>query len=180
MKCKEIWKEIPWTNGKYQISSFGRVKSLARIVSFGKITRQTRDVILKNHVHTNGYRYVNIYGKHKYVHRLVAEAFLTRKRGMNQINHKDENKANYHVDNLEWCDGKYNVNYGTGLERATSKRMIQYTVQNIDTGEIFRNPLEACKKTEIHNDSISRACRGINKTAGGYRWRYIKDGFRAS
>lgn len=177
---KEIWKEIQWTDGSYLVSSEGRVKSLPREVKFGNRVRRTKEVILKCHNHRNGYSYVNIFGKHEYVHRLVADAFLPKQDGLKEVNHKDENKKNNKADNLEWCNGKHNVNYGTGLERAVQKRMARYVVQNIDTGETYRNPLEAYKQTGVHNDSISRVCRGKSKTAGGYRWRYIEDGFCAS
>lgn len=169
----EVWKEIPGTNGRYLVSNFGRVRSLPRVVSFGKRNREIKEKILKQVEHGDGYYQVMIDKKHKYVHRLVASAFLDNPYNLPQINHKDENKGNNCVDNLEWCDGKYNVNYGSCPERSRAARMAKKNVINLETGIIYECPLEAQKETGIHHDSISRACRGRKWTAGGFHWKYV-------
>lgn len=96
--------------------------------------------------------------------------------GLPQVNHKDENKQNNHVENLEWCDNLYNVRYGTCLDRIKEARTKKFAVINLETGEIFPCPMDAYRATGIHNDSISRVCKGKSKTAGGYHWEYVKDG----
>lgn len=106
----EVWKTI---NGfpNYEISSFGNV-------------RNSKGLILKPKKNKGGYLEVCLCenGKRKsfLVHRLVAIHFIDNSNNYNEVNHKDENKTNNHVSNLEWCSPKYNSNYGT-----RTKRMIQ-------------------------------------------------------
>ena len=107
---KEIWEDIKAYKGKYQISSLGRVKMLDYVASDG---RKIKGRIRKLQKNNSGYIIVNIIGKTYLVHRLVAEAFIPNPNNYPQINHKDENKQNNRIDNLEWCTNKYNNNYGT-------------------------------------------------------------------
>lgn len=173
---QEIWKEILNTNGIYFISNLGRIKSTERKVKFGNRERIVKEKILKPIKHKGGYLYININKKHYFIHRLVAQAFIPNPQNLPQINHKDENKTNNQVFNLEWCDSLYNMNYGTAKKRKIQTYSNHYcNVLNIDTGKIYLNPKEASKDTGIHNDAISRVCRGEAKTAGGYHWRYINE-----
>ena len=156
---EKLWKEIPGTDGKYLISTDGEVMAISRQVKFGNVYRWTETKLLTPRDNGKGYLELEFLGKHRYVHRLVAEAFIPNPDNLPQVNHKDENKANNTVENLEWCERLYNVNYGTGL----------------DTGEVYKTPKDASRATGIHNDSISRVCKGKSKTAGGYRWRYLNE-----
>ena len=110
---KEIWSIIVGFP-MYKISTFGRVKSLYT------------NKILKP-VNKNGYMFVTLVeGDKKYsraIHRLVAKAFIANPNRYPMINHKDENKANNIITNLEWCNTEYNVNYGTGIERRENSRL---------------------------------------------------------
>lgn len=118
MEKEEIWKDIEGYEGLYQVSNLGRVRSFDRIDRLGRLRP---GVILRPLMNTYGYIQVSFCkeGKEKklQVHRLVAQAFIPNPEGLPQINHKDENPKNNRVDNLEWCDGKYNCNYGTRNER---------------------------------------------------------------
>lgn len=166
------WKEIPSLKG-YYASNYGEIYSAPKLRKFGKQRRITPPLVLSLRKHRNGYMTVNIGGENKYVHRLVAEAFLENPNEFPEVNHKDEDKANNKVENLEWCDRKYNANYGTGRIRLKEKLIKRYSVINLDAGDIYESPLAACKSTGIHNDSISKVCKGKGKKAGGYRWRYL-------
>lgn len=106
----EIWRDVDGYDGKYQVSNFGRVKSFQR-----------GERILKPGLDYKGYPYVALWhggkGKHTFVHRLVAEAFIPNPDNKPQVNHVDGDKANNHTDNLEWCTQSENTRhaYVTGL-----------------------------------------------------------------
>ena len=110
---EEIWRDIAGYEGSYQVSNMGRVRSLDRKDGRGN---QIKGRMLILHKNRNGYLQAAIFSKGKtklsYVHRLVAQAFIPNAKQLKCVNHKDENKTNNIVDNLEWCDHKYNNNYG--------------------------------------------------------------------
>lgn len=106
----EEWKEIIQYKNQYEISNLGRVKMLSYKTSDG---RKLKEKIRKTYKNNSGYLMITIKNKHYLIHRLVAEAFIPNPNNLPQINHKDENKENNRVDNLEWCTTKYNNNYGT-------------------------------------------------------------------
>lgn len=117
---KEVWKPVKGYEGLYEVSNCGRVKSLERVIQRrGKFGNQTvHERIKAQEVSNKGYMMVNLHkgnkGRLVTVHRLVAEAFIPNDDpfSKNIINHKDENPRNNNVENLEWCDAKYNQNYG--------------------------------------------------------------------
>ena len=173
---EKLWKEIPGTDGKYLISTAGEVMAISRRVKFGHVYRWTKTKLLTPRDNGKGYLELEFLGKHHYIHRLVAEAFIPNPYNFPCINHKDENKENNSVENLEWCDYSYNTNYGTRTKRAKEKQFgDRFVVINLDTGDVYQTPKDASRATGIHNDSISRVCKGKSKTAGGYRWRYLNE-----
>lgn len=119
---EEIWKPVVGYEGLYEVSNTGRVRSLDRYVkSKSNSYRLIKGKVLSGFITRYGYVRcfirVNGVGRGYFVHRLVAEAFIPNPYNLPQVNHRDENPSNDNVDNLEWCNAKYNMNYGTRQER---------------------------------------------------------------
>jgi hypothetical protein len=122
----EEWKAISGYDGIYEISSFGRVKSLSRVVYYGKRSRITKSIIMKPSSHRQGYELVSLSINNKrktfLVSRLVAFEFISNPRELKEVNHIDGNKENNRVDNLEWVTAKENVNHSFRIGLHKSRR----------------------------------------------------------
>lgn len=142
----------------------------------GNVKNNKTNYILKWQYLPSGYAYIKV--KHPItrkqtillIHRLVAEAFIPNPHHLPEINHKDENKLNNTVENLEWCTRQYNLSYGTRLNRIKENTERIKPVECIETGEVFSSGHEVEIKLGIKN--VVRACRGERKSAGGYHWRF--------
>lgn len=176
-----MFKDIEGYEGLYQINQLGEVKSLDRIDSGG---RKWKGRVLKNRRSKNGYMSVSLCKDKKNksfsVHTLVAKAFIPNPNNYKEINHKDENPSNNNVDNLEWCDHKYNINYGTCIQRMSqsntnnpliSKKVYQYTINGVFIAE-YPSTREAARQTGFSKTGISEACRGNFEQLNGYIWKY--------
>lgn len=187
----EIYKDIEGYEGLYQISNLGNVKSL---VDNNGVAREK---ILKPAI-SNGYKIVMLYRnktrKTYTVHRLVAQAFLENPNNLPMINHKDECKTNNVVTNIEWCNAKYNSNYGTRNERIanntnrskaisksmTNNKKISKSVCAFKDGKLvmtFPSTNEA-RRNGFSQGAISDCCRNCfnrpsNNVYKGYTWRYL-------
>ena len=165
---KEVWKDIKGFEGRYQVSNFGNVMSL----NYNKTGKKR---LLKPSKHyKNGYLLVGLHkdGKVKMylVHRLVAQAFLENPHKYKEINHLDECKTNNAINNLEWCDRKYNCNYGTRTERTCRAIIaIDYTSGLI---EEFPSAWEASRQLGIAQSNIVACLKGRCKTYKGFYWFY--------
>lgn len=180
---KEIWKDIKNYEKLYQVSNYGRVRSKTHIRKNGKNENNiclSKGKILSSGKDSNGYMIVvfskNGKTKSYRVHRLVAQAFIPNINNYRCVNHKDENKQNNNVENLEWCSHKYNNNYGTKPNRisiANSKSVNQY-----DKDGNFIKKWNSMKEVSRYlkiaraDVNISKCCKNKSKTAYGYIWRY--------
>lgn len=167
----EEWKDVVGYEGSYKVSNYGRVKSL-------NYSRTGIANILKPKKQKNGYLYVCLYNKGKIeyilIHRLVMKTFVPEHDFYrNCINHKDENKTNNCVDNLEWCTNKENNNYGTRNKRASkskSKKICQYRKDGLMVKEW--DSLKEAEKHGFGHSHISDCCKGKRKSHKGFIWKY--------
>lgn len=181
---KEYWRPVVGYEGLYEVSNLGRIKSFDtyRKGPNGSI-RIYKGRILKPFINGRGYLQVTLSknGTHKkfQVHRLVALHFLPNPSNLPEVNHKDENKLNNSVDNLEWCDRLYNVRYGTGIERQKkkqlndikkSKSVLQYDLEGNFIKE-WKSTME-CGRNGFDHGHIADCCRGERKTHKGFIWKY--------
>lgn len=153
----EIWKAHPDIDG-IEVSSFGRVRSV-------------KGHYCSTSPRSDGYMQVcfSISGKqvNKKVHRLVAQTFIPNPNNMPQVNHKDCNRANNNVNNLEWCTGSYNCQYRDKFGKALGHHVLAV---NLTTLEVSRYPSqsEASRKLEIRVGNINDVIKGRYKQACGY------------
>lgn len=173
---EEIWKDIKGYEGRYMVSNYGNVKSLGN-------NKNRKEKILKPGVASNGYLqvYLRKDGKSKsfLVHRLVLMIFKPIENMENlEVNHINENKTNNRLDNLEWCDRKYNMNYGTRTQRANQSNFIPIVQLDVTTNEVVKvweSATKAEEKGGFRRGGIGACCRGERKTHKGYKWMYLED-----
>lgn len=173
---EEIWKPIKSFEGLYEVSNWGRVKSLSKFRD-GEIRGEK---ILKIIVKPDGYTLVNLYYapkkfKAKYVHRLVADAFLPNPNNYPQVNHKDENKQNNRVDNLEWCTAHYNWHYSDINNKFHEAQRIAESVpiEVYQYGKFlgkFDSIRSAASFLGRFENQIREWVRGIRKNRQGYEF----------
>ena len=148
----ETWKPIAGYEGLYEISNFGRVKSLSKVIG----RRVKGETLLKVRISPYGYKMVSLCKEGKVfnasIHRLIADAFIPNPENKTQVNHKDGNKLNNDIKNLEWCTPSENINhaYKTGLHDLkkhgrTGKRkpltQEQRDLISLRTKEAMKNPI---------------------------------------
>lgn len=128
-------------------------------------------------INQNGYcriELLNENGKKKfYIHRLVAEVYIPNPNNYNQVNHKDLNKHNNNLDNLEWCSEAMNMQHNADNKPENSRKIFQFDL--VDKTKIigtYNSIKEASEKTNINNTSIIHCCSGKYKKAGKYIWKY--------
>lgn len=174
MEEVEIWKSLDFLGyPDYEVSSFGRVKSLKRgkekILKF----EQTKANYYRVQLNAKSVR------KHIFVHRLVAFAFIPNDNPTekNIINHKDQNPSNNHVSNLEWCTQQYNSIYNDAhIKRGEKRRGIKFSEEHkkkiSDSKKGENHPMYGKQFTEERKENISKALKG--KYVGENHWCYGK------
>jgi len=166
---QEIWKDIKDYEGIYQVSNLGNIKS------FYKAKENIKKPTLSNKGYLRVALSKNKKSKKFAIHRLVAKTFLPNPNNYLDVNHKDGNKLNNCVDNLEWCSRSYNISHAwrNKLTKGGSKKLLQYDLNNNLIGE-FISASEASRILHINVGDISSCCNHSHKhkTAGGFIWRY--------
>jgi len=186
---EEQWKDVIGFEGLYKVSSLGRIKSIDRYIHYKKGERHIASKIIKSFINKQGYFCIILTRNQahidKRVNRVVAMAFIPNPSNLPQVNHKDENKLNNMVSNLEWVTCKQNANYGN-RNKTLSKKMrnnaitsmpvIQYSKSFIKINE-FPSINEAGRKTNTRIGSISRCCNYKIKTANSFIWKFKNKNF---
>lgn len=187
MTEKEIWKSIPGWEGLYVVSNLARVKRLPYTKGKGKHVYS--ETILKPYKNNSGYYMVALFTNNKrknmLLHRAVAMAFIPNPNNLPFVNHKDSNRLNCIVENLEWCNRSYNTKYSydnnnrrammnwrKGASNANAKPIIQLSKESKFIKR-FGCIMDAERETGILNSSIVSCLKGHQKTAGGYKWEYV-------
>lgn len=186
----EEWKDVKGYEGLYQVSNFGRVKSLSKIVIRGnRIKQPLKERILK-HGLSMEYPFVSLHNgtaKLIKIHKLVAEAFIPNPENKRTVNHKNGIRSDNRACNLEWAtysenhlhsyqklDRKCYLLGKLGKDHHRSKAIFQFTKSGDFVAE-YGSQCEAQRKTKIHQSKISAACLNKIKLAGGYKWKFKKD-----
>jgi hypothetical protein len=184
----EIWKDIDGYDGFYQVSSWGRIKSLGRWVACKGGQKFNKERIRKD-CNSHGYRNITLCKENKshsfLLHIVVANAFVENPENLPQVNHLDGDKTNNYYKNLEWCTGSENMQHAAdnGLLNLTwvgksyekhpkSKPIVQYDLSD----SMIRNwasATEAANKLGMHRPNINACLLGRQKTAFGYKWKFL-------
>lgn len=163
----EIWKDVIGFDGLYQVSSHGNIRNAKN------------KQCLKQSKQRNGYLYVTLRKNgnqyHSLMHRIVALSFIENETGHAEINHINEDKEDNRVSNLEWCDHRYNINYGTGHLRSAQKQGRKVRQLTLD-GEIIKeysSVREAARIMNRNHKDIYNVCNGYRKSSCGFKWEYV-------
>jgi 16S rRNA A1518/A1519 N6-dimethyltransferase RsmA/KsgA/DIM1 with predicted DNA glycosylase/AP lyase activity len=158
-------------------------EGLYSVTSCGKVYSHISERFLIPQKKKSGYFVVNLCRDGKIyqisLHRIVAEAYIPNPNNYEQVNHINEIKSDNYIRNLEWCDAKYNANFGTRNKRISEKQTnntkMSRKVLCVETGETFPSTHEVERKLGIYHSEISKCCNGKRKTAGGYTFEYVED-----
>lgn len=191
---KENWKPIKGYEGLYEISDHGRVKSMPRIrvvcthKRIYNYKKATKEIFLKPVLKTTGYSQVtltkNSLQEIRLLHRLVAETFIPNPLRKPQVNHKDGNRFNNHINNLEWVTASENSLHAYrvlnivsptkgkfGKDASRSRVVIQKSLDGniVKTWECASDAVRQCR---FDSGGITKCCQGKRKTHKNYKWEY--------
>lgn len=195
----EEWKDVKGYEEIYQVSNTGKVRSLDRYVS-GKLDSKhlVKGVYFKPQTSHKGYKTVilrkNGKPSTKQVHRLVAESFIPNPENLPQVNHKDTNKKNNFVENLEWITNYDNMQHAKangcfGKFTDSQKKAVMKNIRKChemqakgvikldDFGNVvgkYESIKQAGKENGVNDSKIVMCCKGKRKHAGGFCWKYVK------
>ena len=189
---KVEWKPIEGYEGLYEISNNGKVRGLDRKDNKG---RKVKGQIIKIHINTHGYQIVDLCKdgerKHYQLHRLIAKTFIPNPDNKPHIDHINTIKSDNRIKNLRWVTRSENMlneltrkhnserQIGRKLTEEHKKKVKENTPLKkstlcIETNKVYFSAREAGRQTGICYASIIACCNGKVKSAGGYRWKYVK------
>lgn len=192
----EIWKDVVGYEGLYQVSNFGNVKSVDRIILRSSTPQHIKGKAVRQGIQNTGYKIVALWNKKKrkvfLVHRLVADAFIPKTDLFrNNVDHINGIRTDNHVRNLRWCTQKENTNFPVARSKyeksnmdrirhikiTKSKNSLQVAQLSLngDVVRLWDNVSEASGSLKISANNIYNSCNGKRKTCGGYVWKYVKD-----
>lgn len=177
----EKWKYIEsMKSNAYMVSTHGNIKSM-------NYNKTGKEKLMKLREDKDGYLTVSLVDKNgksspRKVHRLVAMAFIENPNNLPMVNHKDENKSNNHVENLEWCDSVYNNTYNDRHKRAGETARTSFLFSNTkfkskpvlchQNNKFYCSQTHASIELKLHDGLISKVVRGIQKSTNGYSFEY--------
>jgi hypothetical protein len=175
MELEEEWRDIKGYEGRYQVSNLGEIKSL-------KYAQMDLQRILKPHITARGYYSIclcnNGTSEVTTVHRVVAKTFIDNPLNLPQVNHKDGNKLNNRVDNLEWVTARQNTEHAWKNELKKGGKYL-YNTQSVYQFDLNMNFIrkydtqsEAEEITGIKQGDISKCCNKKRNKAGGFIWLF--------
>lgn len=187
---EEIWEDIINFEDSYQVSSLGRIRSKTRKINCANgATRTIKGKIINPQKQNSGYLTVGLWKNNichtTLIHRLVAQAFIPNPDSLPDVNHKDGNKHNNELSNLEWCTKTENMLHAvrTGIMdnqrkivgqnniKIKSKPVLQFSLDGKFIQE-FSSVNEVCRLFGYKQGAISNVCRGERNRAYGFKWRY--------
>lgn len=173
---EEVWKPAKGYEDKYLVSNYDNILSL-------NYKGKGKSKLLSKRIDKDGYRYISFYngigkGKNFKIHRLVAELFIPNPNHYSIVNHKDLNKSNNFVDNLEWCTSYYNNHYNGQMARKIEHaiRTQGKKVRCLETGEVFRSIHAAAKSIGEYPSTMSHVChkdKGFTH-AKGFHFEFVE------
>ena len=193
---EEIWKDVVGYEGLYQVSNFGNVKSVDRVIMRSSTPQPIKGRIVHQGIQNTGYKIVTLWNKKErkvfLVHRLVADAFIPKTDLFrNNVDHINGIRVDNRVENLRWCTQKENTNFPIARSKylkANQKRInnirkfhanhsLKLAQLKIDGTiiKIWDNVKEASSNLKISANNIYNSCIGKRNTCGGYMWKYVKD-----
>lgn len=189
MSLVEVWRPVVGYEGYYSVSSLGNVRGEDRIINHVRAKGGTclyKGKMLKLKLRDDGYINVVLQrdGKKKtvMVHRLVAQAFIPNNEPSvkTKVNHKDEDKTNNVVSNLEWCTTLYNNTYGTRIERVSektkrSRKCVPVIRIDSEGNTKIYHSINSTADDGFYPTNVGQCCRGKVKTHKKYKWEYYKE-----
>jgi len=156
----EEFRDIKGFEGRYQVSNLGRVYSLPKQKGVSYVNSDSPLMVLKNNLSTTGYYRVNLgRGNMFMIHRLVAESFIPKIDGKKCVNHKDGDKLNNHIDNLEWCTQGENIAHARLNRLMIPCGRVDKKVRCTETGIVFKNIKAASDYLGVNYNTVRQRMR---------------------